>query len=410
MKSNKFVIIGPALSGNKGAAAMLESSIQTLTKKYPDAKFTLLSHYPEADKKLNSYKNLKIVSATPLQLGLAINPLALLYFLIPPLRQSIKNWSPAVKEIAEADVLLDQGGITFNDGREVFLLFNVATLLPAIFTRTKIVKCAQALGPFKNPINRFVSKIILPKVGLIVARGDYTRKNLDALKLKNVVDGADYAFSLEVTAKSKETANKILKNDFYKVNKPLVGVSPSVVIKKRIEKQGLDYTKINVDFINQLTKNGYKVFLTPHSVRANSEKTHNNDLPLCKNIYAQLERKENVLFVDKELSAQVLRVLIGKCDVFVASRFHAMVASLAMSVPVMVVGWSHKYAEVLRMFDSEELSADYKNMSAQKLSKNFDKIFKNRESIAAKISQNLPEVKKLSKKHVNFIDQVLIKN
>ena len=58
MKSTRpqIAIIGSALSGNKGAAAMLESAVQTLTERFPDAEFTLLSMYPAEDRKQNPYK------------------------------------------------------------------------------------------------------------------------------------------------------------------------------------------------------------------------------------------------------------------------------------------------------------------------------------------------------------------
>ncbi len=48
--------------------------------------------------------------------------------------------------------------------------------------------------------------------------------------------------------------------------------------------------------------------------------------------------------------AAELRRLVRVCDVVGVSRFHAMVGALAESVPVAVMGWSHKYAEVMDSF------------------------------------------------------------
>lgn len=403
----KFVVVGPALSGNKGAAAMLESTIQTLTQKYPNAEFTLLSHYPTADGKLNTYKNLRIISATPLELGLVINPAALGYKLLPFSRDWLKKQVPAIRAIAEADAVLEEGGITFNDGREVYLLFNIATILPPLLLGTPVVKCAQALGPFKNVINRTAAKLFLPRMAVIVSRGDYTFKNLETLKLKNVVEGADYAFSLEVTKPEAKAAQKYLDHPVFKSGKTIVGVSPSVVIKKRLEKQGIDYIKINQEFIDGLVARGYGVVIAPHSVRAGVEKSHNNDLPLCDEIFAKLDSKDDVYFIRDELSAQASRKLISSCDIFVASRFHAMVAALSTCVPVMVVGWSHKYAEVLKMFGCEELAFDFKNVTSQALMKNFEAIDKKRATIKNKITASLPAVKALSKRHVEFIEKAI---
>ena len=93
-----------------------------------------------------------------------------------------------------------------------------------------------------------------------------------------------------------------------------------------------------VAFIERLQERGRKVLLVPHSVRTGTEKTHNNDLPLCREIHQKLSVSNKVLFVDRELSSQQLRYLIGRCGLFVASRFHAMVSSLAMAVPTLVIG------------------------------------------------------------------------
>lgn len=403
------VIIGSALSGNKGAAAMLESAIQTITGKYSDAKFTLLSLYPEEDEAQNGYDNLVILNATPLRLVLNIIPLVVLYRLLPirAFRSWLKRRSRAIKSLAEADVFLDQGGITFSDGRELFLIYNVASLLPAFIMGIPILKCAQALGPFRNPINRLVSKLALPRVRLIVARGQYSYENLQTLGLKNIVLGADYAFSLSVQADIKNRLQNKLPLEKLKDGQMVVGVSPSVVLKKQCEKAGIDYVEIIIQFIHELQNKGYLVLLVPHSARENSLKQHNNDLPICRSIYDALEDKENCVFHDGELGSEELRYLIGLCDMFVASRFHAMVSSLSMEVPTLVIGWSHKYAEVLKMFKLEKHAFKYKDLSLRKLESEFVSIEQNREHIKKMIHKYLPDVKRVSNEHVAFVEQIV---
>lgn len=392
----KYAIIGSALSGNKGAAAMLESSVQTISKEDQSAEFVLLSMYPAEDARLNPYHNLKIVSAKPLQLGLIINPLSLLYRILPPLRPLLRKSSVAVGELAESDVLLDQGGITFVDGREKFLIYNVASILPALFLKVPVIKCAQALGPFNSRINKLAARVLLPKVKLIVARGKITYKHLKDFGLNNVVLGADYAFALEVTKQEKAKAEKAVNMGFFK-NSNVVGISPSVVIKKKLDASGIDYTNLTAEFVDWLiTDKKYKVALIPHSVRLNTDKTHNNDLPMTQEIFNLVNNKDKCLIVDKELSSQELRYVIGKCDLFVASRFHAMVSSLAMQVPTMVLGWSHKYKEVLDMFELSEFAYDFKDISVEKLKEDFLKLEKSKELQAHNFKKHSLNVKQES--------------
>ncbi len=195
----KVALIGSAFSGNKGAAAMLESAVQQIGARLPDSAFVLLSMYPRSDAEQNPYPRLRVLDASPLRLGVVINGAALLHRLLPPLRGALRRAVPEIRALATADVLLDQGGITFVDGRGKFLIYNIASILPALLVGTPVIKCAQAMGPFREPANRAAARLLLPRVTAIVSRGAVTHDHLLDLGLTNVVAGADLAFTLELT-------------------------------------------------------------------------------------------------------------------------------------------------------------------------------------------------------------------
>ncbi|MGO1406002.1 MAG: polysaccharide pyruvyl transferase family protein [Agrococcus casei] len=406
MTSN-VVIIGSALSGNKGAAAMLESAVQTLTERIPDIRFTLLSMYPDEDHAQNPYENLEIIDARPLVLGVGINSLALGYRLLPPLRKLMRSRSRAVQALADADVLLDQGGITFVDGREKFLLYNIASILPAINMGVPVVKCAQALGTFEGKMNRWAARRFLPKMYTIVSRGAITHDYLDELGLSNAVAGADYAFLLDLTDEERQGAEEKFDVSFF-ADGDVVGISPSVVMQKKIDADGGDYAGEIIRFIDYVTgERGMKVALIPHSARVNTGKTHNNDLPLCRAINERLVNRKRVLFIDQELSSQELRHAIGLTSVFVASRFHAMVSSLSMAVPTLVIGWSHKYQEVLDMFGLAEWAFGKDKFNQAYLRDRFRDLVDRREEIAGQLGDALPKVRLLAQVQVDEIERIL---
>jgi polysaccharide pyruvyl transferase WcaK-like protein len=403
--SPRITIIGSALSGNKGAAAMLEAAIQTLTERLDDPKFTLLSMYPKEDSAQNEYPQLEVVPAAPRQLGVTINSLALAYRLLPFLRGTLRARSRAIRALAESDVLLDQGGITFTDGREKFLLYNIASILPALNVGTPVFKCAQAIGPFRNPINRRAARMFLPRVKTIVTRGAITQEFADGLGLDNTVAGADYAFSLELSGNEEiEVADHV---DLSFFDTDVVGVCPSVVLQRKVDARGGDYVGQLVDFIEGVRRQGKRVLLIPHSVRTGTEKTHNNDLPLCREIHSRLRLGDDLLFVDRELSSQQLRYLIGRCSLFVASRFHAMVSSLAMAVPTLVIGWSHKYREVLEMFELEEWAFGHDQLTPEHLAERFDALVGARDEVKEKLDRHLPEVKARSRMQADLIAELV---
>ncbi|GHD83340.1 polysaccharide pyruvyl transferase WcaK-like protein [Salinibacterium amurskyense] len=406
MTAPHITIIGSALAGNKGASAMLESAIQTLSPRVPGVSFTLLSMYPEEDRAQNVYENLEIVAAQPRQLGVTINSLALLYRILPPLRPLLRQRSKAIGALAKSQVLLDQGGITFTDGREKFLLYNVASILPAMFVKTPVFKCAQAIGPFTNPVNRRAARFFLPKVHTIVTRGAKTHEFAEGLGLTNLFAGADYAFSLELDGTERDEVSKQFDMSFFESG-TVVGLSPSVVLQKKVDARDGDYIGQTADFVKHLLESGRKVVLLPHSAREGSTKTHNNDLPLCREVFERVGANENLLFIDKELPSQQLRYIIGECDLFVASRFHAMVSALAMAVPTLVIGWSHKYQEVLEMFDAEEWAMPHSEAELGALVKRFEQLAEARTEVATSLQKHLPTVRARSLAQADLIATIV---
>ncbi len=398
----RYTIIGSALSGNKGAAAMLESAVQQIGRRDPSARFVLLSMYPRSDAAQNPYPSMSVLDASPLRLGLLLNPAAVLHRLLPPLRRRIEAAVPEIRALATADVLLDQGGITFVDGRGKFLIYNVASILPAVIMGTPVMKCAQALGPFRSVLNRAAARALLPRMAAIVSRGAVTHEHLERLGLRNVHRGADLAFTLEITPKDEAVADL----PFFDGG-DVVGFAPSVVLRRAADAAGEDYVGQVAAMIDHVTQVlGRPALLLAHSARAHTTKTHNNDLPLCREIYARLAAPEKVHFPDAELGSQELRALIGRCDVFVASRFHAMVSSLAMGVPTLVLGWSHKYREVLDMFGLAEWAVPHEDVTIDLFVRRLDDLLAARADLRATIAEALPGVTGTALEQVELIAEV----
>jgi polysaccharide pyruvyl transferase WcaK-like protein len=408
--THHIAIIGSALSGNKGASAMLESSIATLSARVPDVHFTLFSMYPAEDTRLNNYDNLEIVPATPAKLGVTINSLALLYRIAPFLRSTIRHRSRAIAALASADALLDQGGITFTDGREKFLLYNVASILPALNLHVPVIKCAQAIGPFEGRINRWVSKVFLPKVTLTITRGAITHGFADGLGLTNTARGADYAFSLELDGDERESLTGKLDVDFFDAPGEVVGFAPSVVMQKKVDSQGGHYVQGLVDAIMATLVAGHRVLLIPHSTRTGTDKTHNNDLPLCREIAQEVGATAGFLFIDDELTSQQLRYLIGQSARFVTSRFHAMISSLSMAVPTVVIGWSHKYQEVLDLFGLSDRAFGAAEFSTERVLSELSRLEHDDADVRAAITSNLPAVKALSLSQADRIAAIVTRS
>jgi polysaccharide pyruvyl transferase WcaK-like protein len=122
-----------------------------------------------------------------------------------------------------------------------------------------------------------------------------------------------------------------------------------------------------------------------------------------------IENKTDLLFVDQELSSQELRFLIGLCDYSVTSRFHAMISSLAVGVPCLVIGWSHKYQEVLERFGLESWAIGFENLSADLLHERTEQLVNEGLHVRRLIRDKLPLVIELAREQEKAVSSVLVR-
>jgi len=101
-----------------------------------------------------------------------------------------------------------------------------------------------------------------------------------------------------------------------------------------------------------------------------------------------------VLGLDFDLTAGELRHLVAHSSVLVTSRFHAMISGLATSTPTVVVGWSHKYKEVLDDFGLSALGLDSSALrEPSAIADIVTNVLASKDEMSQQISAALPAVK-----------------
>lgn len=411
MRDVVIAITAASYSGNKGAAAMLQSSIRQLHERYGERlNINLMSVYPSEDKKQIPWDFIKIVSCKPEQLLFVAFPLAILYKLLgwcPPVKKLLLK-NKILKAYSQTDAVLDEAGISFVDSRG-FVMNTYAFVCAAVpmLMGVPVMKYSQAMGTFHSFTNRFLAKWILPKMKLICARGKGTLENLKSIGIeKNVRLCADGAFTMADDPKANAMVDEVCaKDSFYNDN--VVGLSISSVVEKKCAKLNIDYKGIMIEFIEKLNQAGYPVLIIANGARINSQKPRNNDLLICDAVYEGVKNKEMVRWYHKEMDAEEIRAYLGKCRFLVASRFHAMVGALEQKVPVLLVGWSHKYQEVLDFFKLGQYAIDFSNLTAEALNQEFEKFVASEEEIRKKIEENYDAVMESSRKNIFYVSQII---
>ncbi len=413
MRDIVIAITAASYSGNKGAAAMLQSSIRQLHDRYGERlNIHLMSVYPAEDRKQIPWDFIKIVPCKPEQLLFVAFPLAVLYKLFgwcPPIKKLLLK-NKILKAYARTDAVLDEAGISFVDSRG-FVMNTYAFVCAAVpmLMGVPVMKYSQAMGTFHSFTNRFLAKWILPKMKLICARGEGTLENLRSIGVeKNVKLCADGAFTMADDERCSAMVEEVCGQDaFYRDTERLVGLSISSVVEKKCGKLGIDYKGIMITFIERLNQAGYKVLIIANGARINSQKPRNNDLMICDAVYEGVKKKEMVRWYHREMEAEEIRAYIGKCRFLVASRFHAMIGALEKKVPVLLVGWSHKYQEVLDFFKLGQYAIDFSNLTADSLELEFQKFVKCEDEIRRKIEENYDAVMESSRKNILYVSEVI---
>jgi len=384
---------------------MVAAVCRELFRKYPDCCIRLLSYYPSADSPLAHKYGIDILPGTPASLLLSTMPLAVLVKVLRlfGLTMALPERNSVIRALRNADIVFDIGGITFSDGREIYLPFNVITILPAILMNRRVIKLSQAMGPFSNPLNRSTASWILPRVHRIYARGDRTMANLKEIGLTNIALAADLAFALE-----SPMGNRSKKLPIFDNGRKTTGIAPSSVVYKYCRNRGIDYIDIMARFVKALQQDfSLNVVLIPHSIKKKARRLKNNDLPVIRAIESRVTPSPWLKIIDADLEIAEMRSLIGGCDFFVASRFHSMVSALSEKVPLIVCGWGHKYLEVLEQCDMSEFAVDYRQLSFNTISDTFGRVLLEEKRIHDQIDRMMPEIVRSSRNQFHEIFSII---
>lgn len=379
MSARTFAIIGGTLWGNRGAEAMVVTTIGRIRERDPDARFVLMSYYPGADRKLAEGAGVVVDNASPASLLLRYMPFALVCWVAGLVRV---RWPDALLPAAARRLracagLLDVSGISFHDGRLGVLVYNVFCIWPALLLGVPVVHLSQARGPFAHAANRVLARHFLGACRHSFARGSATAAHMEELGLPRDrwSIAADIAFSFRagdsLTNEGAAEAGPVLAALAAAVaaGRRVVAISPSSVVLGKTRGAGIDYVGILARAMERLHAAGCYLVVLPNATRAGGTGLRNNDIPVIQSIRDRLPEplrtdQSAIGWVTFDVNTDVIRRLVEPCDLVVTSRFHAMVAGLSVGTPVFVIGWSHKYGEVLEMFGCEQDAIDFAHLDA----------------------------------------------
>lgn len=407
--------IGAAYSANKGAGSMIQALADELPDAVPGIVIEVHTTYPRCDRALLERlgEDLTVVDAGPRDLALVQFPLAVLAGMLRvvrlPWRWVLRH--PALRSLGEADLVVDITGIAFTDARGArFVAYHFLLDVVPLLLGVPVVKASQALGPFEERITRVAARLILPRLHRVVSRGRSSTHNLEGLGVPHD-EAADLAFLMKTESRHRADADRRLAA--IGVNGPFLAVSPSSVLRGMAARDGVDYASVVIETTRRVADaTELPIVVFGHSSQATEAADGEtlperlDDLLICREVVAALDRPD-VILLDSSLGPAELRAVIDRAELVVASRFHAMISALATATPVIVLGWSHKYAEVLDEFGLADLALDHTTRSPDDLAETILHTLERSDDLTRSIEAHLDAVTASARRNIDIIVQEL---
>ena len=145
-------------------------------------------------------------------------------------------------------------------------------------------------------------------------------------------------------------------------------------------------SKVVDNLIENLDAN---ILMVPHVYTSGSD-----DRLSIKNILKDVKHKSNVYIVENEYTAQELKGIIGRCDLFIGMRMHSTIASTSMLVPTVGIAYSHKMHGIIgNMLGQNKYIVDINNFGYDQLISTIYECWDNRDIIKKELEIKIPQVK-----------------
>lgn len=252
-----------------------------------------------------------------------------------------------VKEFSEADaVFVKGGGFIHAYGEKTapylmwYFLFYVRL---AQKLGKKVIFLPNSFGPFNGLTVENQIKSVFSKMDLIYAREKVSADALSHLLNKHVPVEFDLGFFLEKGDIDKSIS--ILSKYNLKTSEKIIGITvrpwrfPGSENPKKLYDNYLDSV---ASFIEYASDKGYKIALCNQSL---GRSAHEDDRIAISELLLRIKNKESVIWIDENLSCDLLKAVYSHFHFFIGTRFHSIIFSLTSLVPSIAIGYGGNKAE-----------------------------------------------------------------
>lgn len=376
-------------SQNRGCEAIVRSSVNMIKEKIGGAKVYLVSGKPETDKvitRLDGIFDGSDCSIEKYSYDWFVSSLKVKFFHDESYALG-KIHNNVIKHIKDVDVCLSIGGDNYCYGEQPGW-YEVDRRVKE--QGKKLVLWGCSIGEEDLSERKLED---LKRFDLILARETFTYNLLKSKGLDNVKLCADSAFTME-----KEELE--LPEGWKDGN--TVGLNFSPLVWKRNKNSQTAVT----DLINHILKTtDMTIALTPHVID-----NGNNDYEILYQYYEKFKESGRVIILPDNLTATQYKGYIGRMRFLIGARTHATIAAYSSCVPTMVLGYSVKSRGIAKdIFGEGKLVLGVEDISnSDKMKIKFNEMINEEEAIKQKLQQSIPNIKKMSYKAVEYLNELFI--
>ena len=321
---------------NKGALKMLITCKNTLEIQYPNATFVV-------DKCVGTLEQINSLGLKTLCIkrGWMGSSRFRKGLFIQRMIAFINEWCPPLFKnsitLNKVDALVDVSGFAYTDQWGYRPSQDFAKLSSWYKCKgKKVIMLPQAFGTFQtSKIKAAISKII-DSCDLIYARDSTSYSHLiDINPTKEVIQQAP-----DLTL----FANSTIEDNQAGLNKN-VAIIPNM---RMLDQGGIFWKSNYIKYLNLIVDLCFQKSLNPIFVIHDQS---GEDSQVAEMV---LSKRTDIIDQIKTDDPWELKNILSECYFVVGSRFHGLVAAISNGVPVIAIGWSHKYAELLSEFKMEK--------------------------------------------------------
>ncbi len=297
--------------------------------------------------------------------------------------------------LGETDVFVSGGGSLLQDVTSSrSLWYYLAVMYMAKLRGKKLYVFANGVGPINKSFNRYLTKIILKKADLITLRDQDSAEFVDSLGInnENMLVTADPVMNLKPV--NDKRATEILHDEEIDLDKPLVGLSLRSWHNenKLIEAFGDSLLRIarNHPELNFL-------FIPLH---------YPQDYLFNLKIKEYMGMPENFYILQKQYSAEEIMGIIGKTDVTLAMRLHALIYSAVMETPTLPIIYDPKIEGLMGELDIN-YGVDVDDIEPISLGELFDVLWDKKSDEGIRLKKVKGKYQNLAKKNIYLLMDLL---